>query len=152
MNKPPPASRTLWHASRANISRPTIAGRTEGDNHENSGLGIFCATEPADYIAGFGSTVHEITLHHSVRVMRLKIKELAAMGRVSGEPQRTRQWFETEGRRWGKDYDVVELVEMDGQVAQAIILNDDAIAACTARPVEAFLAGLAQPRRPRPNR
>ena len=48
--------RRLWHASRANIERPTIAGRTEGENHANSGLGIYCATEPASYIASFGAS------------------------------------------------------------------------------------------------
>lgn len=142
-----PASRRLWHASRAHIDRPTIAGRTEGDNHANSGLGLFCATTAAEYITGFGATVHELTLAPDVRVMRLTIRELAKMGMDEQGNFRTRAQFDQLGRQWAKGYDLIELEESSGDVAQAIVLNDAAIVACKAMTAEEFLASLA-PSRP----
>jgi hypothetical protein len=132
--------RRLWHASRANIERPTLAGRTEGENHANSGLGIYCATKPANYIASFGAFIHELTLRPDVRVMRMTISELSAMGWVKGEP-RERDWFEQEGRRLGQSFDLIELIEISGLAEQAIVLNDSAILECKVQSAEAFLAG-----------
>ena len=74
------ATRTLWHASREEIERPTIEGRTAGDNHANSGLGIYCATKPMDYICGFGGFVHELVLAPASRILRMTIPELNKMG------------------------------------------------------------------------
>ena len=133
--------RRLWHASRANIERPTLAGRTEGENHANSGLGIYCATKPASYIASFGAFIHELTLRPDARVMRMTIGELSAMGWVKGEP-RERDWFEQEGRRLGQSFDLIELVEISGKVEQAIVLNDSAILECSVQSATDFLASL----------
>lgn len=152
MNAPlePRPPRRLWHASRANIDRPTIAGRTEGENHANSGLGIYCATEPASYIASFGAFIHELTLHPEVRVMRMTISELSAMGWAKGEP-RERDWFEQEGRRLGQSFDLIELIEISGRADQAIVLNDSAIVACSVQSAADFLASLPpSPSRPGP--
>ena len=60
----------LWHASRADIARPTISGRTVGDHHDNSGLGLFCATAPEAYIANFGPYIFELDLVDDLRVKR----------------------------------------------------------------------------------
>ncbi len=133
----------LWHASRANIDRPTLAGRTVGTNHANSGLGLFCATEPASYIAGFGATVFALTLHQPLRVKRLSIRELAALGNQPGDGPSglvDRAWFENLGRQWAQDFDVVALVESSGVVAQAIVLRDEAIAGCHRQTATEFLA------------
>ncbi len=118
---------TLWHASRADIERPTIAGRTEGDHHANSGLGIFCATGPHDYIVNFGGDVHALVIREDARIMDLTIPELRIMGETR-DGERDRAWFDAEGRRLGKDFDVIMLRETDGLSTQAVILNDEAVA------------------------
>lgn len=131
----------LWHASRAAIDRPTLAGRTVGDNHANSGLGLFCATEPADYIARFGATIFALTLVDSPRIMPLTIQELSKMGMpmaLHGETG-SREWFEQQGREWAKEYDAVALVEASGEIHQAIVLRDSAIVACAKMSVEDYL-------------
>lgn len=138
----PSSPRVVWHASRADIPCPTLAGRTVGDNHDNSGLGLYCATAPHAYIAGFGGHVFALTLSPDVRCMRLPIAELARMGR--GPEERDRAWFEAEGRRWGQACDVVELEEVDGQVQQVIVLNDAAITAVERYPAAEFLTHHAQ--------
>lgn len=142
----PRPPRRLWHASRANIDRPTIAGRTEGENHTNSGLGIYCATEPASYIAGFGSFIHELTLHPGARIMRMTISELSAMGWVKyNDEPRERDWFEQEGRRLGKSFDLIELIEISGRAEQAIVLNDHIIVHSTVQSAADFLASVSSP-------
>lgn len=128
------APRLLWHASRADINRPTINGRTTGDNHNNSGLGIYCATKPMDYICGFGDTVHQLSICDDARVLRMTIKELANLGR-----DESRQWFEQEGRRLATRYDIIELVEITGIAEQAIVLADEAITACIKLTREQYL-------------
>lgn len=124
-----PSPRQLWHASRAAIDRPTLDGRTSGDNHDNSGLGIFCATSPHDYILGFGAFVHELTLRPDVRVLRMPISDFVALSRRPPGEDDGRQWFEQEGKRLAQEYDLVEIVEITGIAEQAIILRDDAIVA-----------------------
>lgn len=127
--------RLLWHASRHDIQRPTVAGRVAGVNAENSGLGLFCATVPRDYISGFGPWVHEIVLHDELRVLRMDITTLAGMGRWED-----RAWFEAEGRRLAQDYDVIELIEIDGRCEQVIVLRDAAIADSRRLTAEQFKA------------
>jgi hypothetical protein len=118
--------RILWHASRADIDRPTIAGRTEGDNHANSGLGIYCAMAPYDYINGFGAHIHALTLKEDVRVLSMKLDDLRRMGeRAQDDPDR--KWYEAQGRRLARDYDIIEIVEINGAAEQAIILSDEAV-------------------------
>lgn len=134
-----PHARVLWHASRADVDRPTIAGRTRGTNHANSGLGLYCATGPHDYIAGFGDTVFALTLHPQARVMRMGITQLRDLGR-SGPNEVSREWFDQEGRRLGERFDVIDLVETNGQVDQTIVLNDAAIVAVRKFSAQAFLA------------
>ena len=129
----------LWHASRANIERPTIANRTEGDNHANSGLGLWCATGPHDYIAGFGATVFALTLVPNARVKEMSLSELVKLGR-----DESREWFDALGREWSQSFDVVSLVERTGEACQAIVLNDAAIASVKRFTQEAFLAEHAQ--------
>ena len=119
-----PTSLTLWHASRCNIVRPTIEGRVAGDNHDNSGLGIYCSTKPDDYIANFGDYIFQIDLRPDVKVKRITISDLAD---ISRDPAHDRGWFERLGHEWGKLYDIVELEEKDGVVAQAIILRNEAV-------------------------
>lgn len=87
-------SRILWHASRADIDRPTIAGRTVGENHANSGLGLFCATAPHSYIAGFGHHIHALTIKDDPRVLTIFVRELAAMGPKGLDEEASRAWFE----------------------------------------------------------
>ena len=129
----------LWHASRATIERPTIANRTAGENHANSGLGLWCATWPHDYIAGFGPTVFALTLVAAPRVMQMSLGELVRLGR-----DESREWFDALGREWGRDFNVVEIMEKTGEVHQAIVLNDDAIAAVQRFDHATFLAEHAQ--------
>jgi hypothetical protein len=135
----------LWHASRADIDRPTLAGRTVGDNHQNSGLGLWCAAKPARYIAGFGATIFALTLVDHPRVKRLTIRELAAMGKPLNEPGQpgSREWFEEQGRQWAQQFDVVALVESSGEVAQAIVLSDSAIVGCERMTASDFLESVA---------
>lgn len=124
----------LWHASRAEMDRPTLAGRTVGDNHNNSGLGLYCATAPDGYIARFGSTIFALTLIPEPRVMELTIRELAALGRSMAWSESgstgSRAWFEELGRKWSEAFDVVALRESSGEIAQAIVLRDDAVVSC----------------------
>lgn len=138
----------LWHASRASIDRPTLAGRTVGDNHANSGLGLFCATEPADYIAGFGATIFALTLVPDPQVMQLTIRELSKMGMPSESPgdPGSREWFEEQGRQWSKEFDAVALVEASGEVHQAIVLRDSAVVACEKMSLEHYLNVVALPK------
>lgn len=128
---------TLWHASRFEIDRPTLAGRSAGANHANSGLGLFCATHPRDYLTGFGDHLLELTLRPGLRVMALTIDGLVRFDRAAGGGQ-DRSWFEAEGRRLAQDYDLIALVEIDGTVEQAIVLSDDAILTSTPLSLEAF--------------
>lgn len=131
-------SRVLWHASRAVVDRPTLAGRTEGENHANSGLGLFCATGPHSYIGGFGAAIYALTLKDEPRITQMSIRELMEMGR-EGPIVRSRAWFEAEGQRLAHAFDVIELVELGGFVSQAIVLRDDAIVAVKRMTSEAFL-------------
>jgi hypothetical protein len=133
--------KTLWHASRADIAKPTIANRTVGDNHANSGLGLFCATAPDAYIANFGPYVFALELNAHVRVHTLRIEDFAALSR---DRQRDRNWFEAQGREWAQQYDVVLIQEIDGRTAQAIIVSDAAIARVTRYDAPAFLSGPAK--------
>ena len=126
----------LWHASRADIARPTLSGRTVGDHHDNSGLGLFCATEPAAYIANFGPYVFELDLVDDLRVKRLTIGEFAALSRSAGD---TRAEFAALGRQWSDEYDCLAIEEVDGQVRQMVILSDRAIANATRHDVQGFL-------------
>ena len=116
----------LWHASRADIDRPTIAGRTEGSHHANSGLGIYCATDPHDYIAGFGDHIHKMEVREDARVDRISVNDLQRMGQAKdGDLDRT--WFEQERERRSAHHDVLLVIESNGYPSQAIILTDDAI-------------------------
>lgn len=124
----------LWHASRADIDRPTIANRTVGDGHHNSGLGLFCATAPMDYIAGFGSFIHQLTISPHAKALNMPIRELASLG--YGED---RSWFENEGRRHARKYGLIYLVEASGIVEQAIVLRDDTIVSCRKMKLEEFM-------------
>lgn len=117
----------LWHASRADIDRPTIAGRMEGTNHGNSGLGIFCATGPHDYIGGFGDAIHSLTLRADARVKTITVRELYEMGETPNGDERDRAWFDAEGRRLAEKHDVILIAESSGWTSQAIILRDDAV-------------------------
>lgn len=121
---PQPASLILWHASRNDISRPTIEGRKPGENHENSGLGIYCSTSPEEYVVNFGSHIFQIHLRQDVRVKRMDISELL---RLSGGGRHDREWFDDLGRQLGQKYDIIDLIEKDGLATQAVILNDEAI-------------------------
>ena len=137
--------RVLWHASRANINRPTISGRTEGSHHANSGLGIFCATAPHEYLSGFGSSFHALTLSPDARALKMWTRDLARMGRGNWEEgDNDRQWFEQEGRRLGKEYDIIELVEIEGNVEQVIILNDEVVLSSAKLSLDEF-QGVCQP-------
>lgn len=139
----------LWHASRADIARPTLSGRTVGDHHDNSGLGLFCATAPDDYIANFGPYIFELDLVDDLRVKRLTIGEFAALSRSAGT---TRAEFEALGLRWSDQYDCLAIEEVDGQVRQAVILSDRAIANATRHDVQGFLEFHARRPGPRLNR
>jgi hypothetical protein len=123
MNKP----FTLWHASRADIDRPTIEGRIAGDNHANSGLGIYCATDAHDYIKNFGNHIHKMEVVDNARISRITVDDLRKMG-STGDNQNDRDWFEQERERLSKDYDVLLLTEQNGYASQAIILHNSAIA------------------------
>lgn len=135
----------LWHASRADVERPTIAGRTQGSNHANSGLGIYCAAGPHDYISGFGDAIHELMIRSDARVTSMSVRELHDMGEdyMAGDqdgPVRDRAWFDAEGRRLARDHDVVLIRESNGYASQAIILNDDAVASSIRLTREEFAA------------
>lgn len=118
----------VWHGSRADIDRPTLAGRTEGENHANSGLGLFCATAPDPYITNFGPVVFALTLAASPRVLFWTVAELRRQSGRSGTEEPARAWFECEGRRLAAVYDVIALRETDGTIRQVIVLADAAIA------------------------
>jgi hypothetical protein len=128
----------LWHASRADIDRPTIAGRTVGENHANSGLGLFCATAPHAYIAGFGPHVHALTIKEDAKAFTLWVRELAAMGPRDLNEEDSRVWFEQEGQRLSKEYDLIHLKESNGNIEQAIILHDAAIVSSTRFSMEEY--------------
>lgn len=128
---------TLWHASRADIERPTIVGRTEGDHHPNSGLGIFCATGPHSYIAGFGADVHALVIRDDARIMDLTVSDLRKMGEV-GDDERDRVWFDARGRELAKDFDVIMIREGNGLSTQAIILNDEVVSSSRRMDVAEF--------------
>lgn len=130
----------LWHASRADVDRPTIAGRTEGANHGNSGLGIFCATGPHDYIGGFGDAIHSLTLREDARVRTITVRELYEMGEAPNGDERDRAWFDAEGRRLAENHDVVLIAESSGWTSQAIILRDDAVVSSRRMTKEEFAA------------
>lgn len=132
--------RVVWHASRADIERPTLEGRTLGDNHANSGLGIFCGAEPHSYLAGFGETVFALTLAPDARALQMSISELARMGRSAHGGVLERAWFESEGRRLAQGYDLIELVEIHGKVEQVILPRDEAVVAVEKMMRETFLA------------
>lgn len=133
----------LWHASRADIPRPTLAGRIPGsDTHANSGLGLFCATAPDDYIAGFGPYVFEIELVSSARVKRLTIGEFARLSRSAGE---TWEDFRNLGQQWAQDYECVAIEENDGNIHQMVILSESAIGRVNRHGREHFLDQLARP-------
>lgn len=131
---------TLWHASRADIERPTIVGRTEGANHGNSGLGIFCATGPHDYIGGFGDAIHSLTLRPDARTMTISVRDLYEMGEAPNGDERDRAWFDAEGRRLADKHDVILIAEGSGWVSQAIILRDDAVVSSQRMTKEEFAA------------
>lgn len=117
---------TLWHASRSHTGRPTLAGRTDGGHHPNSGLGLFCAVEPAAYLTGFGAILHELELRPGAKLMPLTVTQLRAMGE-QGSTELDRSWFEQEGQRLAQSYDAIALIELDQRVSQIIVLRDDAI-------------------------
>lgn len=136
LNAYPPV---LWHASRSAVDRPTLEGRIAGDNHANSGLGLWCATAPHGYLSGFGSTVHALTLASDLRVLTLPLSEVAAMGRHGqGSPAEDRAWFEAHGRRLAETYELLVILEHNGFSSQAIVLKDEAIADSMAMPVALF--------------
>lgn len=118
----------VWHASRTHAARPTLAGRTPGGHHPNSGLGLFCATTRADYLRGFGAFLHRLTLRSPLRVLPMTVNELRQMGDAMDldEPQ-MRAWFEAEGQRRAETYDLIALVELENRVDQVIILRDEVI-------------------------
>lgn len=128
---------TLWHASRSDVERPSVAGRIPGEHHNNSGLGLFCATGPHSYITGFGDHVHEITLKPGTRIMDMTVGELHKMSDAFGG--RDRAWFEGEGNRLTKEYDIIMIKEKNGYASQAIILHDDCVDTTKAHSKEAFL-------------
>ena len=121
----------VWHASRANVDRPTLGGRTVGDNHNNSGLGLFCATKAEPYISGFGDVIFKLHLIENPKVLPMTISELSQMSfqKQLGE-YASRKWFEDQGAHWAKDYDVIALVEINDDVGQVIVLHDEAIVSC----------------------
>lgn len=120
-----------------------------GDHHDNSGLGLFCATAPDDYIANFGPYIFELDLVDDLRVKRLTIGEFAALSRSAGT---TRAEFEALGLRWSDQYDCLAIEEVDGQVCQMVILSDRAIASATRHDVQEFLDLHARRPGPRLNR
>lgn len=128
----------LWHGSRADVERPTIAGRVAGNNHSNSGLGIFCATGPHDYVARFGDAIHAMTIKDDARIMTISTEQLQAMGETKDGDVRSRDWFDARGRDLAKDFDVAMIAEHDGWTSQAIILRDDAVASSTAMTKDEF--------------
>ena len=129
----------LWHASRADIGRPTIEGRTDGDHHANSGLGIYCATEPHDYIIGFGNHVHKMELAANARIGRITVRDLQDMGHTeTGEHDRA--CFEQERTRRAQEHDVLLVLEANGYPSQSIILNDAVIAQSERMTKEDFLS------------
>lgn len=140
--------RVVWHAGRACLDRPTISGCTTGNNHANSGLGLFCATGPHDYIAGFGGWVYRMELAADLRIMRMETLDLAKMGRQFHD----RDEFDRYGRELARQYDLIELAEINGDVAQCIILNDEAIVACQRMGIADFQEMAVQypPRQPSP--
>lgn len=127
-------SRVLWHAGRADVDRPTIAGRTAGEHHGNSGLGLFCATLPRDYIRGFGEHLYALTVAEGARVLHWSIHDL----RQASDALDSRGAFEGEGRRLAQDFDLIEIEEIDGTVEQVIVLNDAAIVSVDRIPLEYF--------------
>lgn len=134
----------LWHASRADISRPTLSGRVPGeDTHANSGLGLFCATAPDDYIVGFGPHVFEIKLVPNARIKLLTIGEFARLSLGGGY---TWEDFAVLGRQWAQDYDCVAIEELDGHAHQMVILSEAAIADVQRHSREHFLDHLARVR------
>ena len=136
-------SLVLWHASRApaGVDRPTLAGRTVGEGHANSGLGLFCASGPHDYLTGFGATVFELALRADVRRRTLTLREFVALS----HQHQDREAFEALGRAWAAQWDVVDILEMDGWHSQSIVLADHAIEYVRRHTAEQFLV-LAQPR------
>lgn len=138
--------RVLWHASRAPVDCPTIAGRSAGDNHANSGLGLYCATHPHDYIAGFGPWVFRLEIAPSVRVLKWDIAQLAGLKPPSQFLDSDREWYESYGRKLGRQFDLVDIQEVDSRVEQSIVLNDQAIVRATRFTREQFLGSVATPR------
>lgn len=135
--------RILWHGSRApeGVMRPTLAGRTEGDGHANSGLGLFCASGPHDYLIGFGTAVFELTLRADVRRQAMPLHDFMEVS----HRWREREEFEALGRSWAQQWDVVDLIERQGWHSQSIVLTDRAIENARRYTTEQFLA-VAQPR------
>lgn len=131
------APTTLWHASRFDIDRPTLSGRTPGSMHDNSGIGIFCSTIADSYITGFGNHIFALEIDSSARRMKMTIGEF---GRASRAPDRDRAWFEDYGRQLAQDYDLLDIEELDGQVLQSVILNDRVVIGVERYTVEEFLA------------
>lgn len=132
-----PSSTTLWHASRFDIERPTLSGRIPGDTHDNSGLGIFCATVADPYITGFGDHIFALEIDPLARRPNMTIREFGALSRA---PDRDRAWFEAYGQELAQDYDVLDIEETDGDVLQSVILSDHAVLAFKRYTVEAFLS------------
>lgn len=143
-------SPVVWHASRADIDRPTLLGRTVGDNHANSGLGIFCATEADPYIAGFGDFIFELHLKENPKVFPLTIPQLREMG-YQDHIQTTREWFEEKGKALSSEYDLIALVEISGNVDQVILLRDDVVESVVKHSVENFKQSFSQQARHRRN-
>lgn len=141
--------RLVWHATRSDIERPTIAGRTAGDNHANSGLGIFCASFADDYLYMFGEFIHELTLRDDARALRMPTTQLRLMG-YDQDREVDREWFEAQGRKLGQQYDLIELEEIDGQVNQVILLNDEVIVSSRKLEPDAFQVAMAT--KPTPKR
>ena len=150
-----PSTLTLWHASRSDVERPTVSGRITGEHHANSGLGLFCATAPHSYIAGFGDHIHEITLKPGTRILHMDLGELQKMGEAPRvEPhrkwfesegftltgERDRAWFEAEGFRLSEDHDIIMIRERNGYASQAVILHDDCVEMTKAHSKADFLA------------
>lgn len=146
MTPPTRLPAVVWHASRTDIDRPTLAGRVAGPYHANSGLGLFCGTQPSNYLAGFGSTIFALTLNPESRVLAMDVPALRHLDQP--EEERDRQWFEAEGRRLAADYDVIALMESSGSIDQVILLTDNAIVSAAKMSAETFLAEHAQERLP----
>lgn len=118
---------TRWHASPHRFDRPHLDQRTQNKGtHANSGLGIFTATEPAEYLWGFGGFLYELELIEGLRHLRVTIDQL----RILGSQDHDWNWFNQERQRLSVHHDVIDLVECSGSVKQTIILRDDAIAFC----------------------